>query len=269
MLYRLKILIVTSFFLVPLLCTAQETSKKASKFFNKGEFEKALVEYSNLDSSAIGTNDNFKIGVCYFLSSHNQVAGIPYMNKYIVQTDSVITVAYFYLGSLYHKKYEFDKSIEQLNIFVQKLEREYLNNTIDPNIYKQFKEEAETIIANCNYAKIMITSPRKVLAENLGDSINTKYQEYAPAISVDEKTLVFTARRPKDENERVSDDGDYHEDIFISELTKGSLFEEKKKYEKAKSGFFSLLTNFEYTTPIRLPDMINSATHDASIQLSA
>lgn len=247
---------------------AQQTSKKASKLFNKGDFEKALEEYNKLDSSLLNDNDNFKIGLSYFLSTHNQVAGLPYFNKYIVQSDSVITAAYFYLGSLYHKNYEFDKSIEQLETFIQKLEVEYLKGAIELEIYKQFLDEAETIVANCNYAKTMVKSPRKVLTENLGDSINTKYQEYAPAISLDEKTLVFTSRRPLYKGERVSPDGDYFEDIFITKLIKGSLFEEKDKEDKEKSGFFSLLTPFEYTKPSRLPQTINSKNHDASIQLS-
>jgi outer membrane protein OmpA-like peptidoglycan-associated protein len=247
---------------------AQQDSRKASKFFNKGEFEKALVEYNKLDSTSININDNFKIGVAYFLSNNNQVAGLPYMNKYIILTDSVITVAYFYLGSLYHKNYEFDKSIEQLDNFLKKLEGEYSNGTVDSETYKQFKDEAETIISNCNYAKTMVKSPRKVLTENLGDTINSKYQEYAPAISLDERTLAYTSRRPTKENEKVSDDGDYYEDIYISHLIKGSLFDAKEQDLDSTSGFFSLLTDFEYSKPIHLPLMINSETHDASIQLS-
>ena len=198
---------------------AQQGSKKASKFFNKGEFEKAIEEYSKLDTSLIGVNDNFKIGLSYFLSTNKQVEGIPYINKYIIQSDSVITAAYFYLGSLYHKNYEFDKSIEQLDIFIQKLEVEFLKGTIELEIYQQFLKEAETILSNCNYAKTMVKSPRKVLTENLGDSINSKYQEYAPAISIDEKSLVFTSRRPLYKGEVLSPDGDYFEDIFFSHNT--------------------------------------------------
>ena len=176
---------------------AQQSSKKASKFFNKGAFDKALVEYAKLDTSLIKDNDNFKIGACYFLAIHNQTDGISYLEKYITQADSVIAVAHFYLGSLYHKNYDFDKAIETLELFSEKLEMEYASKNINTEIYEQFRKETETIIANCNYAKIMVKSPRKVLTENLGDSINTKYQEYAPAISIDEKNLINTCLSAK------------------------------------------------------------------------
>lgn len=245
---------------------AQQT-QKASKFFNRGDFDKALEEYAKIDSSQLENNDNFKIGTCYYLANHDQVKGIPYIEKYIAQADSVITVAYFYLGSLYHKNYEFDQAIHKLELFKAKIEVEHNEHNLDEEIYTSFKKESEIIIANCNYGKIMEKSPRKVLAENLGDSINSKYQEYAPVISLDEKHIMFTSRRPETTGNKISEDGDYYEDIYASELKIGSLFESKANRKKA-SGFFNLVTDFEYTKAKRLPEIINSKTHDAGIQLS-
>jgi len=250
------------------VCFGQQSSRQASKFFNRGDFDRALIEYSKLDTATIENNDNFKIGACYYLANHDQVKGIPFINKYITNADSVITVAYFYLGSLYHKNEEFDKSIETLELFLTKLDQELKNHTIDDELYNNFKKEAEIIIVNCNYGKIMVASPRKVLAENLGDSVNSKYQEYAPAISLDEKDLVFTSRRPDGNVSAISDDGDYFENIYMTTLKKGSLFEPKKKNVDPTSGFFNLVTDFEYSKIERLPAIINSEDHDASIQLS-
>lgn len=256
------------FFFSLLKIYAQQELQQASKFFNKGDFDNALIEYSKLDTSSIEINDNFKIGACYFLANHEQVKGIGYLERYIRNADSVNTVAYFYLGSLYHKNSEFDESINTLEGFLLKLEIEKKNKTISPEIYNEFKKEAETIIVNCNYGKTVMISPRKVLAENLGDSINTKYQEYAPAISLDEKIIVFTSRRPETGGKKKSDDGDYFEDIYIAELIKGSLFEPKQIGTDSSSGFFNLVTPFEYTLSKLLPQIINSKDHDASIQLS-
>lgn len=247
---------------------SQQELKQASKFFNKGDFEHALIEYLKLDTSTIETDVNFSIGACYFLAYHEQTKGIKYLEKYISHADSVTTVAYFYLGSLYHKNSEFDKSIKTLEEFLVKLEIENKNKTISPEIYNEFKKETETIIVNCNYGKTMIKSPRDVLIENLGDSINSKYQEYAPVISLDEKTLIFTSRRPETVKSKKPDGGDYFEDIYISNLIKGSLFEPKKLSTDSSSGFFNLATPFEYSLAERLPAIINSKDHDASIQLS-
>ena len=172
------------------------------------------------------------------------------------------------MGSLYHKNSEFDKSVQTLEDFLLKLEIELKNQTISIEIHDEFKRETETIIVNCNYGKAMIKSPRKVLAENLGDSVNSKYQDYAPAISLDEKILVFTSRRPENSGSKFSDDGDYFEDVFITNLLKGSLFESKLARTDSSSGFFNLVNSFEYSISTRLPPVINSKDHDASIQLS-
>lgn len=244
----------------------QTTKDRASKFFNKGKFEEALKLYQTLDSTSYNNDDCFKAGMCYFLSKKNQTKGIPFFEKYIANSDTVLPVSYFYLGSLYHKNYDFDKSISTLSVFTEKLELEYTNKTITIDIYENFKHETEIIIDNCNNGKIMVKSPRKVLVENLGDSINSVYQEYAPAISNDEKYLAFTSRRP-DHNNKVSDDGDYFEDIFLSELKRGSISDMKDSTGK-KSGFLNLVNEFEYSTPIYLPSVINSKDHDASIQIS-
>jgi len=260
----LLIVLLTSF----VSSFAQQETKKASKFFNKGEFEKALIEYNKIDTSAIGIDDNLRIGTCYFLSKKEKTKGIPFIEKYIQQADSIIPVAYFYLGSLYHKNYELDKAITTLEDFKIKLENEYAIDGISKEIYTQFKKETETIIVNSNYGKTMMNSPRKVLVENLGDSINSKYQEYAPTISLNEKKLVYTSRRPTEENEKISADGDYYENIYMSELKKGSLFESKEKEHTTGGGFFNLATPFEYSTAEKLPEVINRRAHDASIQLS-
>ncbi len=244
-----------------------QSLKQASKFYNKGNYDKALELYMSQDSISFENNDNFKVGVCYFLANHDQIKGIPFFEKYISQSDSIISVAHFYLGSLYHKNYEFDKAIFELETFNSKIEYEYSNKTLDEELYNSFKKESENLISNCNYGKVMLKSPREVLVENLGDSINTKYEEYAPTISIDEKKLAFTSRRPWNEKSIVSDDGDFFEDIFISTLKYGSLFEAKKSMKEV-NGFFNLVTPFEYTEAIMLGKTINSETHDASIQLS-
>lgn len=261
-----KFLIVSFFIFFSALNGVSQSSKQAGKFFNKGQYQEALDQYLLLDSNLLEDNDNFRIGACFYIANHNQVNGIKYLEDYTVESDSVITVAYFYLGSLYHKNYQFDKSIETLNGFLSKLETELSNRNIDEETYFNFKTEAESIISYCNYGKSMMVSPRNVLVENLGENINSKYQEYAPAISLDEKELIFTTRRPEGNISAISDDGDYYENIYSSELLKGSLSEISKN--KSEAGFFNLKTEFEYSIPEKLPEIINGENHNASIQIS-
>jgi len=145
-----KFLIVIFFIFFSALDGVSQSSKQAGKFFNKGQYQEALDQYLLLDSNLLEDNDNFRIGTCFYIANHNQVNGIKYLEDYIIESDSVITVAYFYLGSLYHKNYQFDKSIETLDGFLSKLETELSNKNIDEETYFNFKTEAENIISYCN-----------------------------------------------------------------------------------------------------------------------
>src|SRR3989344_7063905 len=100
MVYLKQLLSLSLLFFFSLLkIYAQQELQQASKFFNKGDFDNALIEYSKLDTSTIESDDNFKIGACYFLAHHEQTKGIPFLEKYIKQADSITTVSCFYLGS--------------------------------------------------------------------------------------------------------------------------------------------------------------------------
>lgn len=259
-----------SYLLILILCCcsslAQQQSKRASKFFNKGLYDDALTQYLLLDINILSDNDNLRIGTCCFISNKNIEIGIKHLENYIFNSDSIIPVSYFYLGSLLHKNYQFNEAIQNLQNFLQKLDSELSNGNIDNKTHSQFKKEAEALISYCNYGKPMLKSPRNVLVENLGENINSEYQEYAPAISLDEKVLIFTSRRPENNANKKPKDDNYFEKIFSSELLKGSILEISKT--KSESGFFNLKTDFEYSSPIKLPEIINGDNHNASIQIS-
>ena len=74
-------------------------------------------------------------------------------------------------------------------------------------------------IAQVDYAKKMMAAPVKVRIENLGDKINSRGGDYAPSISADGRTMIFTSRRSDTKGGGVDKAGDfkYFEDIYISE----------------------------------------------------
>lgn len=71
----------------------------------------------------------------------------------------------------------------------------------------------------CLYARDMMKKPVDVTIENMGNLINSRYDEYTPSISADGKTIVFTARRNDTKGGRMDEQGDYKyfEDIYFSE----------------------------------------------------
>jgi hypothetical protein len=65
----------------------------------------------------------------------------------------------------------------------------------------------------------MMKKPVEVTIENMGNLINSRYDEYTPSISADGNTIVFTARRNDTKGGRMDEAGDYKyfEDIYYSE----------------------------------------------------
>ncbi|WP_443947495.1 OmpA family protein [Pedobacter sp. AW1-32] len=63
----------------------------------------------------------------------------------------------------------------------------------------EFLKKAKKYIASCDFASFAIKHPVQFEAKNLGESINTKYSEYFPALTADSEQLIFT--RQINENE--------------------------------------------------------------------
>lgn len=106
------------------------------------------------------------------------------------------------LGKLYLRDGQYDKAISCFNFFIE----HYPNQRVKVDDYL---EKAET-------AREFKNHPVSINPKNLGDSINTQYDDYWPSISADGQTLVKTTNIPRSDNERI-----LQEDFFVS--TKDSL----------------------------------------------
>jgi tetratricopeptide (TPR) repeat protein len=76
----------------------------------------------------------------------------------------------------------------------------------------------DVYISQCNNAKKFEASPVMVKIENLGQTVNSKFEDKGPAITADGKKLFFNSRRPANE-ESVKDiegDGKYFENIYFT-----------------------------------------------------
>ena len=71
-------------------------------------------------------------------------------------------------------------------------------------------------ILQVNTAKELIANPADVKIVNMGDVINSEFEDKAPMVSADGKTLIFTSQRPGKSSAVNPDDGMYFEDIYIS-----------------------------------------------------
>lgn len=177
--------------------------------YRKGEYEVALKKALSL----------------YRLNSH-------YEKLYPLIIDLYFKLANKDSALLYYKKYEdFNpKSPESIYSIGNIMYREgYINDAMNnyiqcknhPSCEASLKEKAIKNYYRSLNAKKYIDNPLKIDLINLGESVNSIYDEYYPLISVDESYIIFTRRVPKYEGAATSSD-DTQEDFYISYLKNGS-----------------------------------------------
>ena len=76
--------------------------------------------------------------------------------------------------------------------------------------------EIDRYIASAKYAIKAINNPVSIEVKNAGTSVNSAFDDYGPSVSADQKTLIFTSRRPDTKGGLIDVDGKYFEDILIS-----------------------------------------------------
>lgn len=83
---------------------------------------------------------------------------------------------------------------------------------------EKYMKSANRLLKNGLFALEALKNPVPFQAENMGESINSKWEEYLPSISADGQLFVFTRRGPHQEN-IVS------EDFYASQLQEGKWSE--------------------------------------------
>ncbi|HEY1039903.1 MAG TPA: hypothetical protein VGF30_10885 [Bacteroidia bacterium] len=183
---------------------------KANTKFDYGDYPAALKMYETL--LPLDTTDaelNYKIGVCKFENKKTREQSKKYFDR---TAAAEYPETYYYLGKLYHADAKFDRAISSYH--------EYIN-------YKAEKEhtikEVEHLVEKCYFAMIQLKNQdlRDVQIENMGNTINTEYSEYAPLISAQEDVLLFTSRRKNPYWEKKDALEQYYEDIYISKKQNG------------------------------------------------
>lgn len=191
-------------------------------------------------------NINYKVGICYLQTNGKKAEAVPYLEKAAGLTTSKYKDSYketkapldalFYLARAYHLDGQYDHGISTYRKYLKEA------NIVD----KERIKEIEWMIQTCQNAKLIEDSPISATAENLGENINSIYDEYAAVVDATESTLIFTSRRPTSTGGELDLDNKFYEDIFVSTKEDG-----------------------KWTTPKSIGKRINTTGHDASIGLSA
>ncbi len=150
---------------------------------------------------------NYMIGKCY-LYTDNKFESIKYIKKAFELKPEVNFDIHLLLGMAYHQIHEFDNAIEEYNLFLKSL---------TPKYSEKYQERINQYIRQCKHGRDIVLDPVRVVINNLGENVNSVYDEYSFALAPDESELYFTSRRQLSEKSRRSIiDDKFFEDIYHS-----------------------------------------------------
>lgn len=179
----------------------------------------------------------YYVGYCQFELKKFDSA-IENLKKAIATNKEVKPETHLVLGKIYLTDEKIDEALAEFNAY-KSLVKAKTAETEDVDVY----------ISHCNNAKKYMAAPVNVKIDNLGEAINSKYDDQSPCISADGRKLVFNTRRPEttDSPVDVEGDGKFFQDIYIS--TWDTI---NKKWNAAED----------------VPGNVNTPAHDACTSIS-
>lgn len=212
------------FFNSALLAQKQQytsNSKKAIKYFedatalyNQRRDEEAVM----LFKKAIDTDKKFIepyiVLTEVFSEQKRYTEALDYAQKAYEIDPSFFPRLLFNIADLEYKTAKYGEARKHLEEFASK-----------PRLTEKDKKKVANLLASAKFAEEAVKNPVPFNPQNLGDGINTKYSEFGPAVTVDDKMLIYTMKAPF--NGAPEDRPNTHsEDFFTSRNVNG-------KWEKA------------------------------------
>lgn len=179
----------------------------------------------------------FESALNYF-DAHNDMAAIEEL-KDALKADEEFIEAYLLLADIYFAHDDYENEIVQLEKVIalnpEMAKKSYLNLGLAyfltgnyqealPNLSKflttgpneKFVPETEYYISCCEFAIDAMKNPVDFDPVNMGESVNTEFNDYMPSITADEEVLVTTVALPIDRSMPFNDSQNIQEDFFIS-----------------------------------------------------
>lgn len=181
---------------------------EARKLFFDNNVRAALLKYREiLEENENNLMANIRLAECYYSLKNYKIA-LKYAEKsWKLSADYENDLIYIYAKCLHRA--------ERLNEAIEKFE--LLNSQTTNGEKKEY--EIQKQIEECRLAQLLIKNPLDVKIINFGKQINSKTDDYSPAITSDGKIIYFTSRRDNIENGgRIDELGDqkYFEDIYYT-----------------------------------------------------
>ena len=279
----------------------REQFQKANELMDLENYDATLPILLQLDSLyPDNSNLNFKIGMCFYNLPASKDLSIPYFQKAAQNVTlnynedfnekRAPVYALYLLGKMYQLTYKLKEAIAAYKDY-----KGYLSPDRNFDVIADVEHQIET----CYNAMKLLKNPVNIKTENLGTNINSMFPEYAPVVSHDQNTLIFTSRREKKVNKfEIDENGNkmLDDDIYVSKkdtsgkwkkavpigpvintiMHEASLSMSKdgkqlfiyKGNEQNGDIYVSKISGKKWTTPVSLGPNINTKYHETHASLS-
>lgn len=193
------------------LAQDSKTMQNIDDAFAENRFEETFIAYQEiLKTEPNNVHAQYYAGLSLFKSGR-KAASLPYFKATYAIDPHYDKFLLKYLARGYQLNYQFDTAIVYYTEYESHLHKQEKHNQILE------KDLIEKRIQECKTAKELIKKPKDVKISNMGKSINSKYDDYSPAISADEQVLMFTSRREFQDADKSKSDNTFFEEVFVSD----------------------------------------------------
>ncbi|MBX2914631.1 MAG: OmpA family protein [Cyclobacteriaceae bacterium] len=175
-----------------------------------------MIIAANFDTTNLKANT--EAGIMHIRTIQKE-EGVKYLLRVYRQNPNFRFDLEYQIGLSYQYGLNFDKAIEFFNKY--KIKASY-NANYKGKDRVEIKEVTRRL-EECNNGKEFIAAAKPLAITNIGQQINSEFDDYAPVVNADETEMIFTSRRRDGNlNENVSDDNRPFEDIFVSKREAGT-----------------------------------------------
>ena len=260
-----------------LFMDGQGTYKEALKFYLSAH------EYNSLNPEL-----NYRIGVCYLFSDQKHKA-LEYLNASYEFNKYAAPDIHLFLAMAYHLDYQFDKAIDEYQVYLHGLTKREIRIVDTLNI--------KNAIQQCYTGLELVQDTSRVEIINLGAVINSEADDYKPVFSKSLDRMYFTSRRISSPDDKRNElDNKFNENIYVAYSSNDSLWDKAQNigepinsrentaalllaedgetlyfYKGKKTGgeiYKSFRVGGVWSKPQKVKSKINSGDHESSVSVT-
>jgi outer membrane protein OmpA-like peptidoglycan-associated protein len=188
--------------------------KKGDSFYKKGIYDRAYRHYLYLHDNVNSdlSQLNYKLAV----SALNSNIPADAVNYFYLCDHNIAKDFYLLLGKAHQHNLDYDAAKDAYNSYYNQLKRW-------PK--RKFTERYQQLMGECEFGAVAVKDSLPYFVINLGPSVNSYFDEYAPVEYKQGQKLFFTTRRPEKFPEKPVNRIMFRERVLESNYIDGSASE--------------------------------------------